>query len=231
MAGRILLVTGGSRGIGAAVAKLAAQRGYTVATAARNPETGRRQAYRADVSRPEEVEKLFAAVARDLGPVAALVNSAGIAGPRSPLADLDPAAMREVVDVNLLGTAYCCRAAARQMARSAGGAGGAIVNVSSDAARTGGDRLSLYAAAKAGVNALTVALARELARDGIRVNAVSPGIVATDQHSRGVSDETLRSIALGRPGAPAEVAEAILWLLSDEASYVTGAVLPVHGGR
>jgi NAD(P)-dependent dehydrogenase (short-subunit alcohol dehydrogenase family) len=242
----VLVVTGGSRGIGAAVALLAAARGYDVCigfVAAEDAadrvvhqirkQEGTAIAVQADVARSEEAERLFES-AQELGRISGLVNCAGIAGNRGLLLEMTPEALEERVAVNLLGTMYCCQAVARRMARSCGGEGGAIVNVSSDAARTGGDRLAAYAAAKGGVNVLTVALARELAGEDVRVNAVSPGFVATDQHA-GVnqqkSADLLRSIPMKRLGMPVEVAEAVLWLLSDQASYVTGAVLPVHGGR
>jgi NAD(P)-dependent dehydrogenase (short-subunit alcohol dehydrogenase family) len=242
----VLVVTGGSRGIGAAVAHLAAARGYEVCigfvtakdAADRVVQEIRKQqgtaiAVQADVARPEQAERLFES-ARKLGPISGLVNCAGFAGSRSLLLEMTPQALVEIVAVNLLGTMYCCQAAARLMARSRAGEGGSIVNVSSDAARTGGDRIAAYAAAKGGVSVLTVALARELAGEGVRVNAVSPGIVATEQHAgkdQQKRADLVRGIPMRRLGMPVEVAEAVLWLLSDKASYVTGAVLPVHGGR
>lgn len=242
-----MVITGGSRGIGAASATLLARRGYDVCIAYRSAQReaddvvqavrglGRKAAaLRVDVTQAEEAERLMRFAAETCGPITALVNSAGIAGRRSPLVDLLPAEILEVVSVNLLGTIYCIHAGLKHMARSQGGRGGAIVNVSSDAARTGGNRLAAYAAAKAGVNVLTTALAREIGAEGLRVNAVAPGIVRTEQYAQ-EDDARLADIARGIPllrlGTPEEVAQAIAWLLSDDASYVTGVVLPVHGGR
>jgi NAD(P)-dependent dehydrogenase (short-subunit alcohol dehydrogenase family) len=199
---------------------------------------GRAAAFRVDVADPAEVERLFTAVEHSLGLPTALVNSAGATGGNRSFLDLDPGLLQSVVAVNLFGTFYCIQAAAQRMARSSGGSGGAIVNVSSEAARFGGNRLAAYAAAKAGVSTLTVALARELADEGIRVNAVSPGVIDTDQHAgQGTNQDAERraglvaSIPLKRMGQAEEVAQAILWLLSDEASYVTGSVLSINGGR
>ena len=243
---KVCLITGASRGIGAATARLAGRRGYAVAVnyardekaakavAAEIVEAGGKvAAFRADVSRDSDVEALFAAVDRDLGTITHLVNNAGIAGPRQPVGKVPAAELRRTIDVNLIGAFLCTQQAVRRMARSAGGAGGAIVNLSSTAARGGGHLISPYVASKAGIEGLTVALARELATEGIRVNAVSPGIVATDQQP--LDDSAWRAkaterIPAGRLGEAAEVAEAILWLLSDEASYVSGTVLTVSGG-
>ena len=243
---KVCLITGASRGIGAATARLAGKRGYAVAVdyasdgeAARTVAAdivrggGKAVAIRADISRDDEVAALFVKVDRELGPVTHLVNNAGIAGPRQPVGMVSATDLRRVIEVNLVGTYLCTQQAVRRMARSAGGGGGAIVNLSSTAVRGGGDRLSPYVAAKAAVEGLTVAWARELAVDGIRVNAVSPGIVATEQLPLG--DATWRAkaterIPLGRLGEPGEIAEAVLWLLSDEASYVSGTVLAVSGG-
>lgn len=247
MSDRVLVVTGGSRGIGAAVAKLAGGHGYTVAVVYRTAKGsaadvikdvvragGKAKAFEADVGDAAAVEQLFGEIDRDLGTPTALVNGAGITGGAKPFLGLDPAQMQAIVATNLFGTFYCTRAAARRMARSAGGPGGAIVNISSEAARFGGNQLAAYAAAKAGVNTFTVAIARELAPEGIRVNAVSPGVIDTDQHA-GISSQRrtdlLASIPLKRMGKPEEVAEAVLWLLSDEASYVTGSILSINGGR
>jgi NAD(P)-dependent dehydrogenase (short-subunit alcohol dehydrogenase family) len=245
--GSVLVVTGGSRGIGAAVARLAGERGYRVAVAYRAAEDaaagvvraieaagGQAAAFRVDVADPAEVERLFAAVEATLGLPTALVNSAGATGGNRSFLELDPALLQSVVAVNLYGTFYCIQSAARRMARSSGGPGGAIVNVSSEAARFGGNRLAAYAAAKAGVSTLTVALARELADEGVRVNAVSPGVIDTDQHVGHDADRKaglIASIPLKRMGRAEEVAQAILWLLSDEACYVTGSILSINGGR
>jgi NAD(P)-dependent dehydrogenase (short-subunit alcohol dehydrogenase family) len=247
MRDKVLVVTGGSRGIGAAVASLAGGHGYAVAVAYQSAEGqaadivetiaqagGTAAAFQVDVANPDSVERLFIAVEQTLGKPSALVNSAGSTGGAGPILDLTPPMLQSIVATNLLGTIYCTQAAASRMARSSGGSGGAIVNLSSEAARFGGNRLAAYAAAKAGVNTFTVAVARELAAEGIRVNAVSPGVIATDQHAGNDPQRTvnlLASIPLGRMGTAAEVAQAILWLLSDEAGYVTGSVLSIHGGR
>lgn len=245
--GRSILVTGGSRGIGAATARLAAARGYRVAIAYNSKPAqadalvrdivaagGVAKAFQADVGDPRDVEVLFARMDGALGSIDALVNSAGITGGVAGFLDLTPEAVEKIVAVNLLGTAFCIQQAARRMARSRGGNGGAIVNVSSEAARFGGNRISVYAAAKAGVNTLTAAVARELAPDGIRLNAVSPGVIDTDQHADIAETrrtDLVKSLPMGRMGAASEVAESILWLLSDQASYVSGAILTVAGGR
>ena len=238
----VCIVTGGGRGIGAAIARLAGRRGYAVCVnyvkddaaagevvAAIEAAGGRALAVRADVSREDEVAALFAA-ADALGPLTALVNNAGTPGVRAGVADLAPDAMRRAIDVNLMGVFLCTRAAVLRMARSRGGSGGGIVTVSSVATRTGGQNLSAYVAAKAGVEAMTRALGVELASDGIRINAVSPGFIATSQLDMANREATEARIPARRIGTPKEVAEAALWLLSEEASYVTGAILPVTGG-
>ena len=244
---KVLVVTGGSRGIGAAVANLAGDRGYAVAVAYQSAERqaadivqniaqagSKAAAFQVDVTSPDSVERMFVAVEQTLGRPAALVNSAGSTGGVRPILELEPPMLQSIVATNLFGTIYCIRAAALRMARSLGGSGGAIVNLSSEAARFGGNRLAAYAAAKAGVSTFTIAAARELAAEGIRVNAVSPGVIATDQHAGNDAQRTaslLASIPLGRMGTAAEVAQSVLWLLSDEASYITGSVLSIHGGR
>jgi NAD(P)-dependent dehydrogenase (short-subunit alcohol dehydrogenase family) len=229
------------------VARLAARREYRVAIAYRQADKeaagvvssieragGKAKAYRADVADPQAVERLFESSDKELGPLTALVTSAGITGGTKSIMELDDRTLQDVVATNLLGTFYCVRAASRRMARSRGGAGGAIVNISSEAGRFGGNRLSAYAAAKAGVNTLIIGAARELAEEGIRVNAVSPGVIDTDQHAGEIAERNaalVQSIPMKRMGRAEEVAEAVLWLLSDEASYVTGSVLSVTGGR
>jgi NAD(P)-dependent dehydrogenase (short-subunit alcohol dehydrogenase family) len=243
----VCIVTGAARGIGAATASLAARRGYAVCvnyTAAKGDAEslvaairhggGEGMSFRADVGSAADVAALFAAVDRVLGPVSALVCNAGISGGRQPITETDPAAFQRVVDVNLRGTFLCIQEAARRMARSRGGGGGAIVTLSTAAVRTGGRQIASYVAAKAGVEGLTRALGPELAGEGIRINAVAPGIIATDQHP--VDDAAWRvraaaSVPLGRIGTAEEVANAILWLLSEDAAYVTGSVLDVTGGR
>lgn len=247
VADNVLVVTGGSRGIGAAVAQLAARRGYTVAVGYRTETAkaeavvraikaggGRAAMFQADVGDPVAVRHMFDEIDRGLGSPVALVNSAGMTGGARSILDLDPALLQAVVGANLFGTVYCSQEAARRMRRSAGGRGGAIVNVSSEAARFGGNRIAAYAAAKAGVSTLTIALARELAGEGIRVNAVSPGVIDTDQHADQTADRRaalIESIPLKRMGTADEVAESILWLLSDASAYVTGSILSINGGR
>ncbi len=239
-----LIVTGSGRGIGAATARLAAREGYAVCVnyhsqsdpAERLAEEiratgGRAVAVQADTSVPSDVERLFATAGEQLGPLTALVNNAGISGGRSRLVDTDIETLKRVLDVNVVGYFLCAQQAVRRMAESGNGKAGGIVNVSSQAAQFGGNQLAHYAASKAAVNAFTIGLAREVAAQGIRVNAVSPGIIDSGQQDPAETEKLGRSVPIGRVGAPAEVAEAILWLLSDRASYVTGAILPVAGGR
>ncbi|WP_280790799.1 SDR family oxidoreductase [Blastococcus sp. CT_GayMR19] len=242
------MVTGGSRGIGAATAVRLARAGHDVAISSRTGGTeaqrvgeladaagARFLAVTADVTQEADVERLFAEVGEQLGPVTGLVNNAGATLHIGDLADTPVAIVRQVLDVNLLGTVLCARQAARQMSTSRGGAGGAIVNVSSAAATLGSAHEYVhYAAAKAGVDALTVGLARELGGQGIRVNAVAPGIIRTGIHADagdpGRPDRVAGRVPAGRAGEVDEVTPAIAWLLGPEAAYVTGAVLRVSGG-
>ena len=244
---KVLIVTGGSRGIGASIATKAAKMGYSVCVNYRknseeanqiveeiNSKGGEAIAVQADISSIKEVESLFRTAEIELGTLSALVNNAGISGPRSKLSDLDPAEMKHIFEVNLLGYFYCTKEAVKRMSSSCSGQGGAIVNISSQAAKFGGSNLTAYAASKAAINSFTFALSKEVALEGIRINAVSPGIIETDQHD--FSDELVfknikKEIPIGRLGTPQEVACAVLWLLSDKAAYVTGTVLPVAGGR
>ena len=244
-----MVITGGSRGIGAATARLAAARGYGVCVNYRNDaaaaETvvrdiegagGRAVAVQADVAREDAVEGLFEAVDRDLGPVAALVNNAGLAGRVDRLDEAPAETIRTVVEVNLLGTIWCSRAAVRRMSTRRGGTGGAIVNLSSGAATIGSPgEYVWYAASKGAVDSFTTGLAKEVAGEGIRVNAVAPGFVETEIHAASGMPDRLATdapkVPIGRAAAPQEIAEAIVWLLSDAASYVTGTVLHVAGGR
>lgn len=238
-----LVVTGGGRGIGAATARLAATRGWDVcigyradagSAAAVVEDCGKAGvlavAVRADVSMEIDVLDLFDTAER-LGPVRGLVNNAGVAAPRSRVADLEAERIEALLAVNVLGAFLCAREAVRRMTE-----GGSIVNVSSRAAVLGspGEYVD-YAASKAAVDALTIGLAKEAAAAGIRVNAVRPGLIATDIHASSGRPERLAELSptvpMGRPGTPEEVAEAIVWLLSDAASYVTGTFLDVGGGR
>lgn len=246
---RIAVVTGGSRGIGAATARLLAARGYDVCVSYRADATaaaavvadverrGRRAlALQADVSREADVLALFAACDRELGVLHALVNNAGVVDMKARVDEMSAARLERMFAINTLGTMLCAREAVRRMSTRHGGRGGAIVNVSSVAARIGspGEYVD-YAAAKAAVDAFTIGLAKEVATEGIRVNAVRPGIVATEIHASGGQPDRLERIAplvpMQRPGHPDEIAHAILSLLSDDATYTTGALLDVSGGR
>lgn len=249
IAGRpVTVVTGGGRGIGAATALRLARGGHDVVVNFRSDQTAaeavvrqaatagaRAVAVAADVTSEEGVEHLFSVTIETFGAISCLVNNAGATLHIGDLADTPVATIRAVLDVNLVGALLCARRAAQLMSTTRGGAGGAIVNVSSAAATLGSAHEYVhYAAAKAGVEAMTVGLARELAGQGVRVNAVAPGIVRTDIHAgAGDPDRPERlagRIPLGRAGDPAEIAAAIAWLLNPEASYVTGAVVRVAGG-
>jgi NAD(P)-dependent dehydrogenase (short-subunit alcohol dehydrogenase family) len=245
----VLLVTGGSRGIGAAVARLAAARGYAVcvnyrahaAAAVAVVEAithagGRAMAVQGDVALEADVLRVFERARSALGPLAALVNNAGILEAQAPLADMETSRLERVFATNLLGAFLCAREAVRRMSVRRGGAGGAIVNISSVAARLGspGEYVD-YAATKGAIDTMTIGLAREVADDGIRVNGVRPGFIYTDIHASGGEpgrvDRVKTSIPMRRGGQPEEVAAAVMWLLSDEASFTTGAILDVAGGK
>lgn len=241
------IVTGGSRGIGAATVLALARAGHDVAFSYRSDdeaaervrrdaaETGARcVSVQAEVTRADDIERLFVRAA-ELGPVTGLVSNAGLTAHIGDLADTPVDVIRRVIDVNLIGVVLCARQAVRVMSVRRGGQGGAIVNVSSAAATLGSAHEYVhYAAAKAGVDALTVGLAKELADDGIRVNAVSPGIVNTEIHAAaGDPDRAERAVSripMGRLAEPEEIAPAIVWLLGPDAGYATGAVLRVAGG-
>jgi NAD(P)-dependent dehydrogenase (short-subunit alcohol dehydrogenase family) len=246
----ILLITGGGRGIGAATARLAAERGYAVAVnyarereraealvAAIERAGGRAIAVQADVSQQDQVVRMFRTVDDRLGPLTALVNSAGInGGPETPVAELQQAPLERLMAVNVIGTMLCCREAVRRMSTAAGGAGGAIVNVSSMAATIGGrEGRTAYAASKGAVDSFSIGLAKEVARAGIRVNVLRPGLTLTDMTDRVRRDPALRAriadtIAMNRCADPLEMARPILWLLSAEASFISGALLDGSGG-
>ncbi len=248
MAG-VLIITGGGRGIGAATARLAAQRGYAVCVnylrdkgAAESvvrdirAEGGSAIAVAGDVSAEKDVLHLFDASDRSLGPLTALVNNAGIVATRARLEAVGVERLERLFAVNVVGAFLCAREAVKRMSTKHGGNGGAIVNVSSGAARLGspGEWVD-YAASKGAIDTMTIGLAKELAEDGIRVNCVRPGFVNTDIHAgAGEPDRIARlrdTIPMKRGGEPEEVARAIVWLLSEEASYSTGAILDVTGGR
>jgi NAD(P)-dependent dehydrogenase (short-subunit alcohol dehydrogenase family) len=245
----IVLVTGGSRGIGAATARLAAASGHAVCVsyAARSQAAesvvreiadagGRAMAVQADVAREVDVTRLFDRCADELGVPTGLVNNAGSLERQMRLDEMDAARLTRTFAVNAIGSFLCAREAVRRMSTRHGGSGGAIVNVSSAAARLGSPNEYIdYAAAKGAVDTLTIGLAQEVAGEGIRVNAVRPGLIYTELHASGGEPgrvERLRdSIPMGRGGQPEEVAAAILWLLSEAASYVTGSILDVTGGK
>jgi NAD(P)-dependent dehydrogenase (short-subunit alcohol dehydrogenase family) len=244
-----IVVTGASRGIGAATARLAAARGYAVCVnylasresaeslaAEIRSDGGEAVAIAADVAVEVQVQRLFDAAEQSLGRLSALVNNAGILETQARLDSMDAARLQRVLATNVTGAFLCAREAVRRMSTWRGGRGGAIVNISSMAARLGapGEYVD-YAASKAAVDALTIGLAKEVAAEGIRVNAVRPGLIHTDIHARGGEPgrvERLQdSVPMKRGGRPEEVAYAIMWLLSDEASFTTGAFIDVSGGR
>jgi len=236
----VCLITGASRGIGAATAYLVAAHGYAVAVnyardenaadavvARIRAEGGRAVAIRGDVAEEEDVLRIFEVAERELGVVTALVNNAGIVGPVGPLTQLAAADLSRLLAINVTGSMLCAREAVRRMQP-----GGVIVNMSSLAARIGSAHEYVgYAASKAAINAFTIGLAREVAAQGIRVNAVAPGLIETEIHAPGRLDRLRASIPMQRCGTAEEVAESILWLLSPASSYVTGAIIEIGGGR
>jgi NAD(P)-dependent dehydrogenase (short-subunit alcohol dehydrogenase family) len=245
----VVVITGASRGIGAATARLAAAKGFAVAVNYQAAEKeaadvvreiqaggGRAAAIRADLGCESDIVRLFAETDRQLGPLRGLVNNAGVTGGFARVEDVTAEMLQRLLAVNVAGAILCAREAVRRMSTRHGGSGGAVVNISSLATRTGspGEWVH-YAASKGAIDSFTIGLAREVATEGIRVNAVSPGLVQTGIHAASGEPgrlERLRStIPMGRPGKPEEIAEAVVWLLSPAASYVTGSVLEVGGGR
>jgi NAD(P)-dependent dehydrogenase (short-subunit alcohol dehydrogenase family) len=244
-----LIVTGAGRGIGRAIAKLASARGFSVAVNyAEDAHSaadlvrhiassgGRAIAIQADISREDEILRLFEAAGRELGPLAGLVNNAGITGGFARVEAVTSATLTQVFAVNVIGAMLCAREAVRRMSTRNGGKGGTIVNISSRAAQIGGaGEWVHYAASKGALDTFTLGLAREVAAEGIRVNAVAPGHVLTELHAAsgdpGRPARLAPTIPMGRAGSPQEIAEAVLWLLSPAASYTTGAILAVSGGR
>ena len=246
--GKVILITGASRGIGAATALLAAEKGYTVCinylksekearTVAEkiNERGGTVEIFRADVSREEEVVNLFNAIDKQFGQLHGLVNNAGILETQMRLGDMRLDRIERIFKHNFISCFLCCKEAIRRMSTKLGGKGGAIVNVSSIAARTGSPNEYIdYASSKGAVDTLTVGLSKELASEGIRVNAVRPGFIYTDIHASGGEpgrvDRLKAVVPLRRGGHPEEVAEAIVWLLSSEPGFITGSFIDVAGG-
>lgn len=246
---RVVVITGGSRGIGAATAILAAARGYAVCVnyranadaakavvAAIGNAGGRGIAVQGDVAVEADVMRVFETCDRELGRLDALVNNAGILETQSRVEGMDAARLQRILATNVTGAFICAREAVKRMSTKYGGAGGSIVNLSSRAAVLGSpDEYVDYAASKAAVDTLTIGLSKEVATEGIRVNAIRAGVIATDIHASGGEpgrvDRVKASVPMKRGGTAEEVAMAILWLMSDEASYTTGAFLDVSGGR
>lgn len=246
---QVLLVTGASRGIGAATALLAARRGWAVAVNYASQRAaadavvqqvldigGRAIAVQADVADESQVLAMFQRVDRELGRITGLVNNAGVVDVSQRLEDMSYARLRRMLDINVMGSLLCAREAVRRMSIRHGGRGGAIVNVSSAAARLGSPGQYVdYAAAKGAIDAFTLGLAKEVGGEGIRVNAVRPGLIDTEIHASGGLPNRVRDLAhqvpMGRGGTAEEVALAILWLLSPEASYTTMSLLEISGGR
>ncbi len=237
------IVTGGSRGIGAAICRRLAADGYAVlVNYARGADAaakvvhdieasgGRALAYGADVSREDEVEAMFAA-ADTLGPLGALVNNAGVLGAMHRIDEHDSGSLMQVLAINVVGPALCAKHAILRLSTKHGGSGGAIVNVSSIAATSGGiPGMVAYSTSKGALSSFTIGLAKEVAREGIRVNAVAPGMIVTDM-TVGFADQVAQTVPVGRCGEPEEIAAAVAWLVSGESSYAVGSIMTVSGGR
>lgn len=248
-ASRVVLITGGGRGIGAACALQAAQQGYAVAISYRDNKAtagrivrsiektgGRAVAVRADVASEKDILAMFETVDRELGTLDALVNNAGIVAPARRVDQFDLARLEKMFTTNVIGSFLCAREAVRRMSTRHGGKGGSIVNLSSGASRLGAPGQYVdYAASKGAIDTMTLGLAKEVAAEGIRVNAVRPGLIYTDIHASGGEpgrvDRLKDMVPMQRGGTPDEVAAAVLWLMSTESSYTTGSILDVTGGR
>lgn len=247
---KIVLITGGSRGIGAACALLAARQGWAVAVnytrdaaaadaivqQIRAMDGGRAIAVQADVADEAQVLAMFQRVDAELGRLTALVNNAGVVDTSQRLEDMSVARWRRMLDINVIGSLICAREAVRRMSTRHGGSGGSIVNMSSAASRLGGSGQYVdYAASKGAIDSLTIGLAKEVAAEGIRVNAVRPGLIETDIHASGGQPDRVRQLAhlvpMGRGGSADEVAQAVVWLMGDGASYTTMSLMDVSGGR
>ncbi|WP_250451857.1 SDR family oxidoreductase [Caballeronia sp. ATUFL_M2_KS44] len=246
---KVILITGASRGIGRSAALLAGARGWSVGVnyasnaqaadetvAAVRAAGGKAIAIQGDVRDEAAIIAMFDATEEAFGKLDGVVNNAGIVAPGSPLAEMDIERLRRIFDTNVLGAYLCAREAARRLSRSRGGKGGALVNVSSAAARLGAPNEYVdYAGSKGAIDVLTIGLSKELGPQGVRVNAIRPGLIETDIHASGGRPDRAQVLGvqtpLGRPGTADEVGETIVWLLSDASSYVTGAILDVTGGR
>jgi NAD(P)-dependent dehydrogenase (short-subunit alcohol dehydrogenase family) len=246
---RVLLVTGGARGIGAAIVRLAANEGYAVAinyqqaaseanalAKSIHDQGGLALAIQGDVSKEDDVVNMFKQIDEHLGVITALVNNAGIVDQKARVSEMHLDRLQKMFATNVFGSFMCAREAVLRMSTQLGGQGGVIVNISSIASRLGSPSQYVdYAASKAAIDTLTTGLAKEVASEGIRVNAVSPGIIDTDIHASGGEPDRVKQVSgmipIGRAGTAEEVANAVLWVLSDQASYVTGACIDVSGGR
>lgn len=240
-----VLVTGGGRGIGSATCLKLASAGYAVAVNYSSNESaarttveaiqklgGRARAFGGDVADPNAVKALFESAVAALGPLTGLVNNAGVTGREARMDEQELDDLERVFAVNVFGTMLCAKEAVRRLSTRHGGPGGAIVNISSVAARLGGlPGLVPYSATKGAIEAFTKGLANEVAREGIRVNAVAPGVIATDMASPEMREQVTRAIPMGRIGAAEEIAEAVAWLMSPSSSYATGTILTMSGGR